>query len=653
VETDALLKDNNVISEDFNENVLKCLPTMPWQISEKEIETRRDLRDRRIFTIDPPTSKDLDDAVSCTRLPDGNYEIGVHVADVSYFVKPNTALDRDARKRATTVYLVQKSVPMLPLLLSEEICSLNPGENRLTFSVVWKMNPEGKIMETWFGRTIIRSCAKLSYDDAQDVIEGKPLNPAVKLYNDHVTNEIEADIRIFNELSQRLRENRFKRGALTLDSIELTFDIDEQNYPNGCHVKESKDANRLIEEFMLQANMSVAQKISSAFPEQALLRRHAAPIDRKLDEFAVHAFALGYEFDCHSAGAIQRSFDAIEDGDVKQVLKLLAIKPMQKAKYFCTGTLDIAKYHHYALNVPLYSHFTSPIRRYADIIVHRMLEAALAGEKRFYLDKDTVQKTANHCNVKKDAARNATEQSNHLFLCVLFQSMAERTGPVIREAIVIGVKDHAFDVFIPAFGIEKRVHLDQLPLEKFVYKEETGELILQWKPGANSLEPIPDDGSHEEEEVLDVDEEALLDNDDYHYELMDVTSLPIEDEHRLFDNASDVGEDETEDEGVPAEDNPTHSTDEGAVVLESSTPPLTEIATVETISPVAVTNELPKRNVTSIPIVPQPPKITHIADPAVPNSQMIRELYYVQVVMMTDRKKSPPVIKVLAVNPYF
>ncbi|CAG8612066.1 7914_t:CDS:10 [Paraglomus occultum] len=647
VETDALLKDNNVISEDFNENVLKCLPTMPWQISEKEIETRRDLRDRRIFTIDPPTSKDLDDAVSCTRLPDGNYEIGVHVADVSYFVKPNTALDRDARKRATTVYLVQKSVPMLPLLLSEEICSLNP--------VIWKMNPEGKIMETWFGRTIIRSCARLSYDDAQDVIEGKPLNPAVKLYNDHhVTNEIEADIRIFNELSQRLRENRFKRGALTLDSIELTFDIDEQNYPIGCHVKESKDANRLIEEFMLQANMSVAQKISSAFPEQALLRRHAAPIDRKLDEFAAHAFALGYEFDCHSAGAIQRSFDAIEDCDVKQVLKLLAIKPMQKAKYFCTGTLDIAKYHHYALNVPLYTHFTSPIRRYADVIVHRMLEAALAGEKRFYLDKDTVQKTANHCNVKKDAARNATEQSNHLFLCVLFQSMAERTGPVIREAIVIGVKDHAFDVFIPAFGIEKRVHLDQLPLEKFVYKEESGELILQWKPGANSLEPIPDDGSHEEEDVLDVDEEALLDNDDYHYELMDVTSLPIEDEHRLFDNASDVGEDETEDEGVPAEDNPTHSTDKGAVVPESSTSPLTEIAIVETISPVAVTNEsLPKRNVTSIPKVPQPPKITHIADPAVPNSQVIRELYYVQVVMMTDRKKSPPVIKVLAVNPYF
>ncbi|CAG8785044.1 17185_t:CDS:2, partial [Acaulospora morrowiae] len=164
VETEALLKDNNVSSEEFSENITKCLPVIPWTIPEKEIETRRDLRSTRIFTIDPNTAKDIDDAVSCTRLPDGNYEIGVHIADVSYFVKPNTALDRDARKRATTVYLVQKVVPMLPGLLSEELCSLNPGVDRLAFSVIWKMTPEGKNMETWFGRTIIRSCTKLSYE---------------------------------------------------------------------------------------------------------------------------------------------------------------------------------------------------------------------------------------------------------------------------------------------------------------------------------------------------------------------------------------------------------------------------------------------------------------------------------------------------------
>ncbi|CAG8723943.1 8597_t:CDS:10, partial [Dentiscutata erythropus] len=351
VETEALLKDNNVSSEEFNENVIKCLPSIPWTIPEKEFEIRRDLRTTaRIFSIDPPTAKDLDDAVSCSRLPDGNYEIGVHIADVSYFVKQNSALDREARKRATTVYLVQKSVPMLPPLISEELCSLNPGKDRLSFSVIWKMTPEGKHTETWYGRTIIRPCAKLSYENAQEVIEGKPLNPEVKIFNDYNAKEIEADIRVFHGLSQRLRDQRLKRGALSLGSIKLNFELDEHNSPIECNVYDHKEANQLVEEFMLLANMSVAQKISSAFPEQALLRRHAPPIERRLNDFVEHVKRLGYDFETSSAGALQRSFNSVDDDGVKQVLKLLAIKPMQRAKYFCTGTLDIAKYHHYALN---------------------------------------------------------------------------------------------------------------------------------------------------------------------------------------------------------------------------------------------------------------------------------------------------------------
>jgi protein SSD1 len=282
VETEALLKDNNVSSEEFNENVTKCLPAIPWTIPEKEFEIRRDLRSTRIFTIDPSTANDLDDAVSCTRLPDGNYEIGVHIADVSHFVKPNTALDRDARKRATTVYLVQKSAPMLPPLLCEELCSLCPGVEKLACSIIWKMTPEGKTMETWYGRTIIKPCAKLSYENAQEVIDGNPLNAEVNIFNDHNAKEVEADIKLLHELAQRLRDQRFKRGALSLGSIRLTFELDEQDNPIECTVSKLKDANRLIEEFMLLANMSVAQKISSAFPEQALLRRHAPPIERRL-----------------------------------------------------------------------------------------------------------------------------------------------------------------------------------------------------------------------------------------------------------------------------------------------------------------------------------------------------------------------------------
>ncbi|CAG8783317.1 10638_t:CDS:2, partial [Acaulospora morrowiae] len=184
----------------------------------------------------------------------------------------------------------------------------------------------------------------------QNVIEGKPLNSEAVIYNDYVAKEIEADIKVFHDLSQRMREQRYKRGSLFLGSIRLKFDLDEDNNPIECKVYEHKDANRLIEEFMLLANMSVAQKISSAFPEQALLRRHAAPIERRLADFVEHAIRLGYDINSNSAGALQKSLDAVEDNSVKEVLRLLAIKPMQRAKYFCTGTLDIAKYHHYALN---------------------------------------------------------------------------------------------------------------------------------------------------------------------------------------------------------------------------------------------------------------------------------------------------------------
>lgn len=275
-------------------------------------------------------------------------------------------------------------------------------------------------------------------------------------------------------------------------------------------------------------------------------------------------------------------------------------------------------------------------------------------EKRFYLDKDAVQKTASHCNVKKEAAKNAQEQSSHLFLCVLLRNLTLQSGPVIREAIVIGVKDHAFDVLVPAFGIEKRVHLDQLPLEKFVFNDETGDLVLRWKPGVSSLEPIPDyDGFGEDDDVLlDVDEEALLadDHDDYHY-LMDVTSRPSDEENRLFDANSDIGDDDDIDDDIIGDESveinqettkttvPSVSIHESPKVDYNSISETTFNQSPAKISPPVIKiNELPQLQIES--------------DPDTPNSQIIRELCHLQVVITADCKKSPPVIKVLAVNPY-
>lgn len=216
-------------------------------IPERELEVRRDLRQERVFTIDPATARDLDDALSVKANDDGTYDVGVHVADVSYFVKPNTALDRDAKKRATSVYLVQRAVPMLPPTLSEELCSLNFGKDRLAFSVIFTMTREAKVTKKWFGRTVIRSSAQLSYANAQDVIDGKILG-GVPVGPEHDASAIEHDIRILHDIAQVLRERRFKNGALSVDSPKVAFTLDESGRPIDCDQSSSNDANELVQE---------------------------------------------------------------------------------------------------------------------------------------------------------------------------------------------------------------------------------------------------------------------------------------------------------------------------------------------------------------------------------------------------------------------
>ncbi|KAF9360166.1 hypothetical protein BGX26_010305, partial [Mortierella sp. AD094] len=368
IETEALLADNNITTTVFGEKVEKCLPELPWAIPEKELSSRRDLRQNCTFTIDPATAKDLDDAVSCIRLEDGTFEVGVHIADVSHFIKVGSALDREAKARATTVYLVQKAIPMLPTVLSEDLCSLRANVERLTYSVFWKMTESGDILDTSFSKSVIRSCAQLSYDDAQKVITTGSLDPKVEVF-DHPRSLVEDNIRTFFKLSLILRQKRFDNGALSINPVKLAFETDEKDTPVEVSVYELKESNRLIEEFMLLANMSVAKQIYDFFPEQALLRRQEEPLEKRMADFIQNMNKAGLELDASSAGALQASMDAIQDPDIRKVVHLLALKPMHRAKYICSGMLASSKYQHYALNAPLYTHFTSPIRRYADIIV--------------------------------------------------------------------------------------------------------------------------------------------------------------------------------------------------------------------------------------------------------------------------------------------
>ncbi|GAA5940477.1 uncharacterized protein JCM15063_002340 [Sporobolomyces koalae] len=623
-ETSALLKDCNFTAEDFSEGVNKCLPPTPWSIPERETQAdvRRDLREHRVFTIDPETAKDLDDALHVVKRDDSNYEIGVHIADVTHFVKANTPLDREARKRATTVYLVQRAVPMLPPTLSEQLCSLNPDSDKLTFSVIFTMTPEGKITDTWFGKTIINSKVKLAYSNAQEVLEGRPL-PEGKVQDSALQADIENDIKVLGSIARQLRARRFENGALRIENVKVGFSLNEFGLPNDCHAYERKEANELIEEYMLLANIAVAGKIAAGLPDQALLRRHEAPVDRRLDAFISRMKRLGLDIDGSSAGSLNKSFASVTDKNERLTLQHLSTRSMQRAKYFCTGSLDISKYAHYALSVPLYTHFTSPIRRYADIMVHRQLEAILAheqqvatsspgaqlGEPKFLLDTETVAKIAQVCNTKKEAARLAQEQSQHLFLCVLISELTRRYGPVIRTATVIGVLDQAYDVLVPEFGqLEKRLRIADLPTESFMYDEHTNSLTIYWKKGVDVLSFLVE--NNQDDHLARLHSQVQ-----HHAKMMESQTAQADAEKELFDD-----EEEEQDD-----------TAEGFAKAEKKK--------IETIQ------HLKSRERAPLKFDGLSTKDGHAC-------QTISELHEVPVIISADMTKSPPVLKVVAVNPF-
>jgi protein SSD1 len=611
VETSALLKDCNFPTEEFTDNVIKCLPPVPWTIPEHEFTVRRDMREDRVFTIDPETAKDVDDAFSVKANEDGTYDVGVHIADVSFFVKPNTALDRDARKRATSVYLVQRAVPMLPPTLSEQLCSLLPGEERLAFSCIFTLTEDARVIKKWFGKTIIKSSAKLAYSHAQSVIDGKPLGD-VSIGDGHEASAIEKDIKVLQGLANHLKSRRIQSGTLKISSFRLSFELGEEGLPGDCSQYEQKEAQSLVEEFMVLTNMSAAQQIAVHLPEQALLRRHEEPTERRLAAFAERAKRLGYETDISSAGALQRSFEAIQDPSARRILEILSTKAMNRAKYFCAGMLDIAKYQHYALNAPLYTHFTSPIRRYADVLVHRQLEAVLSGpaaatEPKFTMDRDSVAKVAQQCNIKRDAAKLAQEQSAHLFLCLLISDLTQKYGPVIRPAKVVNVLEAAFDVLVPEFGIEKRVHVDQMPIDNHVYDEHSHTLQIYW----SERDVITWLAENSDDEHL----KKVKKTAEQHAVKMEVASRSVHDESALFDE--DDGEDEI-------------------IVNRTRAEEKKETSVQRTRSQANVKPEFEglRKTATGHRI------------------QDIKELMTVPVIVTADLTKSPPVIKVYSVNPY-
>jgi ribonuclease R len=400
-ENDAAMKEliaQNGFPLSFPDDVMEEAGRLPDVLSQSEIANRKDCRNLLTFTIDPADAKDFDDALSIRTLDNGMYEIGVHIADVSYYVEPDTELDREGYKRATSVYLPDRVNPMLPERISNELCSLRPHEDKFTFSVIFQMNAKGLVKQYWIGRTVIHSDHRYAYEEVQEIIEtGKGIHAE--------------EILLLNDIAQRLRKTRFSKGAINFSSSEVKFKLDEKGKPIGIVVKESKESHQLIEEFMLLANRTVAEKV---FKQKVVkkeipfpYRVHDQPDAEKLAPFIVFAKKYGHKFDTSTPKAIAESFNTMladAQGKPEQhVLEQLGIRTMAKAIY---TTENIG---HYGLSFEHYCHYTSPIRRYPDVLVHRVLQTLLDGNPM--IDKKMEEK-CKHSSERERAAMECERAGN-------------------------------------------------------------------------------------------------------------------------------------------------------------------------------------------------------------------------------------------------
>ncbi|VUZ47544.1 unnamed protein product [Hymenolepis diminuta] len=559
----------------------ELLSTMTPKVLAEEISHRRDFRSECVFTIDPRTARDLDDALHIKRLSREEmkreidrgftnviYEVGVHIADVSYYVRPEDPVDLEAARRATSIYLVQLCVPMLPRQLCEDLCSLHPGSDKLTFSVVFRLTSDGQVVSRWIGRTVINSRAKLSYEDAQAFIDEPDrdwqASDLQNLKSGTDINEICQAVNMLNELAIKMRTRRFEGGALQLNQVKPTFVLSkETGGPIGMAPFIVRPANRLVEEWMLAANESVALVLSNYLPNTAFLRRHPPPLTKQLREARTILQFCDVDVNVSSAHSIQDSLNKLA-GSPKGIIwqhsddladlcasmmgcsvdpgvtqsdyatssekrelernrslskeaHLLATlnvltKCMCLAEYFCLGqpnggdnSKSSSFQGHYALNMSHYTHFTSPIRRYADLIVHRQLAQILAKKaemqhqrevalnyhatsaSRVLRRPDQLAVIADTCNARKLDSRKASEESVELFFTVF----VKECGPLVEACSVVNMLDKAFDVLILSTGLVRRIYLNKLDLAEWEFEKLAGSekkgmtgigvLHLRWK----------------------------------------------------------------------------------------------------------------------------------------------------------------------------
>ena len=471
-EMNAILSDYGLPLH-FPVEVVDAAASIDQRIKPEEIKKRRDFREVLTFTIDPKTAKDFDDALSFEVLNDNLYEVGIHIADVSHYVQPGSILDKEALDRATSVYLVDRVVPMLPEVLSNGMCSLRPNEEKYTFSAVFKINEAGKIIDEWFGRTVIYSDHRFAYEEVQDIIETQ--SPIVSLENSLRKGSYSVDDPTFNaiiildKIAKKLRSARMNNGAISFDRVEVNFNLREDNTPESVFFKSSKDANKLIEEFMLLANKQVARFAGKREkPLPMVYRVHDEPDPEKLNNLQNVVAGFGYKLNLKTKKVNQSINQLLLDTQGKQeqnMIDTLTIRCMSKAEY------TLQNIGHYGLAFDYYTHFTSPIRRYPDVMVHRLLAQHLDKEKTPSIDQ--LEEASAHSSQREQLATKA-ERDSIKFMQIKF--MENQIGEVF-EGVISGVTDRGLYVEIIENKCEGMVRINDIPGDYYYFDDKNHCLI--------------------------------------------------------------------------------------------------------------------------------------------------------------------------------
>lgn len=459
VEISSILHEYGLPTE-FPEHVVREAERVPTEITAEEVSKRRDMRDILTFTIDPADAKDFDDALSIQRLENGNLEIGVHIADVSHYVQPGSAIDKEAINRATSIYLVDRVVPMLPEVLSNQVCSLRPNEDKLTFSAVFEMDDQANVKNYWIGRTVTCSDRRFTYEEVQTILEAG-------------SGELFNELSGLNTLAKELRQRRMDKGAIAFDKVEVRFKVDQEGQPESVFFKVQKDAHKLIEEFMLLANRTVAEDIGKpkkgGKPNTFVYRIHDEPDPERIIDFVEFVKKFGYRFKSLKPGAVQQSMNSllqeVQGKREENMIETLAIRTMAKAVY---STENVG---HYGLAFDYYTHFTSPIRRYPDVMVHRLVERYNQGEKS--ANEEYYNQLCQHSSDMERKAAEAERDSIKYFQ-VLF--MKNDVGKEF-EGTISGVTEWGIYIEINENKCEGMIRLREISGDYYFFDEQNYRII--------------------------------------------------------------------------------------------------------------------------------------------------------------------------------